>query len=125
MVEQRKCTSCGAPLVIEGSPQFKRWRCEYCGAVYVNKGERDHYHFVEVCPAPVCRLYAEKRIPHYIREGINADDISNYTIEELTHQLAEGLAACMKVDVREDPTMKATIIRGEVRVIPPDFRFGE
>lgn len=41
-------------------------------------------------------------------------------------ELAKGLAAFMKVEVMEDygsPFNQATIVRGTVRVVPPDFRF--
>ena len=41
----------------------------------------------------------------------------------LGHELAKGLAGFMKIETREDPYLRATIIRGTVRVVPPDFMF--
>lgn len=44
-------------------------------------------------------------------------------VQDLAHSLADGLVNFMRVDVEEDPYRQATIIRGTVRVVPPDFRY--
>ena len=54
---------------------------------------------------------------------MKSEDLSKYTVQELSAKLAEGLAGYMKVTVNEDPFRMVTIVRGEVRVVPPDFRF--
>lgn len=119
MVEQLICASCGAPLKIDSEGKYK---CEYCGAIYIKDG--GPYSFrLETYRAPIQVLCAEKVIPSYLSDAMGEDDLSKYTISQLSNQLAEGLAACLKLRVRNDPLRDATIVRGEVRVVPPDFRF--
>lgn len=103
------CKNCGAPLV--------DYKCEYCGAEYAPS-----YEMICIESPKVERLRAEVRVPRYDQYRFG-DDLSKYTIERLTHELAKGLAAFMKIQAEQDYRLDATIIRGEVRVVPPDFRF--
>lgn len=116
-MEQLKCKSCGAPLVSDG---FGRLKCQYCGMTYKTD---DAAEMVIVHPANAIPLRASISIPFAAKEYMQEADIAKHSIAELTNKLAEGLAAYMKIQTREDPCMMTTIIRGEVRVIPPDFRF--
>lgn len=103
------CTNCGAPL--------KNWKCEYCGAEYAPS-----YEMICIESPKVERLRAEVIVPRYDQYRFG-DDLSKCTIDRLTHELAKGLAAFMKIQAEQDYRLDATIIRGEVRVVPPDFRF--
>ena len=120
-MEEMKCKSCGAHLKRRGSGEYM---CEYCGAVY----KADEYHpaeirFVEVKQAPVSTLEAYVRYPDEIAMHISEEALAERTIQELTCELAKGLAPVMKVMVNKDYIRGETIVRGTVRVVPPDFRF--
>ena len=115
---ERKCKSCGAPLRDIG---FGKYICDYCGSLF-----EDHYNdirFIEVLREPAERIAAQCTIPYYMRQNMNPDELTNYSLSELARSLADGLKGFMKVIVSEDPSRMATIVRGEVRVIPPDHRF--
>lgn len=108
-----KCKNCGATLRPDG-------KCEYCGSVFRFDSLT---HVVCVHPADASVLSAHLEIPFDARRYMRPEDISKYSVRELSAQLAEGIAGYMRVDVSEDPCRMATIVRGTVRVIPPDHRF--
>lgn len=126
-MEQMKCQSCGAPLTPTANGDY---RCEYCGSLY--RIERPSFHpevikYIEINPPAAVALGAEVVIDDCIMRSARAagreDDLSKHSIERLTHELAKGLAAYMRLDTNEDPLLQGTIIRGTVRVVPPDYRF--
>lgn len=117
MSEQRKCKSCGAPLKDIG---FGNYRCEYCGSIYKREGETV---FIETVHSPIEKIKAKITIPNEIAMRMPEDDLSKYTISQLTHKLAEGLAAFMKIEKEHDFMHNASIVYGSVRVLPPDHRF--
>lgn len=119
-MEERKCRNCGAHLTSVGGG---RWRCEYCGSVYEAQSFLGEIQFVEINRAQAQKIVAKVAIPREYREGTHADTLSRYTLGQLRQQLAEGLEAFMKISTEEDPFLQTTIVRGEVRVIPPDHRF--
>ena len=105
------CKNCGAPLNSEG-------KCEYCGAIY---SPIITPIFLENPKATI--LTADVNISNDLRRHMNPDDLSDYTIQQLSRKLAEGLSAYMKLRTSNDYFTDSTIIRGEVRILPPDFRF--
>ena len=117
-MKELKCKNCGAPLISDfASGQYV---CKHCGSVF----EMDTLGRLIYVRDPRAQvLCGTIEIPFEARHYMPEEDLSKYTIRELTHKLAEGLAAYMKVDVQEDPCRMATIVRGTVRVIPPDARF--
>ena len=119
-MKELKCKNCGAPLVRSG---WHGYKCEHCGAVYCEEEYRGEVQLLCVHDARAVPLCVEIEVPFTARDYMPSEDISKYTISELTHKLAEGLAAYMQLDAREDPCRMATIVRGTVRVIPPDHRF--
>ena len=124
-IEQMQCKSCGAHLKRRGSGD---WICEYCGAVYrVNESYPAEVRFVEVQRAPTKTIVAQVRYPDEIAIHVSEEALAERTIQELTTELAKGLAPYMKVMVSKDyrggPFGTETIVRGTVRVVPPDFRF--
>lgn len=124
-MEEMKCKSCGAHLKKRGSGE---WICEYCGAVYrVDERYPAEIRFVEVQQARAQTLEVKVSYPDEIALHIGEQALAERTIQELTHELAKGLAPYMKVMVSKDyrggPFGTETIVRGAVRVVPPDFRF--
>lgn len=120
-MKQLQCKCCGAPLREVG---YANYHCEYCGAVYTERnGVLETIRVVEVNQAHAKTIRAALEISHRFRENVPPEELSKLTIEELSNRLAKGLAAYMKIETREDPTMMATIVYGSVRVIPPDARF--
>ena len=115
-MEKLTCQNCGAPLSADG-------RCAYCGTHYKIDYSIDGPRYMVIHSSPVQTLMARAEIPYRYR-GIGDDDaLSKMAVEDLTHKLADGLADFMRLDVEDDPFMQATIIRGTVRVVPPDFRY--
>lgn len=119
-MKELKCKNCGGELTKIGPHEYK---CEYCGSKYEEREWYGEIRFVEVMQAKAEKLCATIEVPFEARHYMSSDDIRQFTIRELTHKLAEGLAAYMRVDVNEDPCRMATIVMGTVRVIPPDHRF--
>lgn len=124
-MEEMKCKSCGAPLKRRGSGE---WICEYCGAVYrVDESYPAEVRFVEVQQARAQTLQVKVSYPDEIALQIGEQALAERTIQDLTYELAKGLAPYMKVMVSKDyrggQFGTETIVRGSVRVVPPDFRF--
>lgn len=113
-----KCTSCGGPLKEIG---FGKYICEYCGSLY--EDDFGSIRIIEVGQERPQRIMAQVSVPFQARKYMNPDSISDFTISELKQKLADGLTAYMKISISEDPINMVTIVRGEVRVIPPDHRF--
>lgn len=120
-LEPLKCQSCGAPL-IEAAPGL--YKCEHCGSVYKDP-EINCYptSFVQIQRPGVMTIRAETAISRHELAALGAEDLTKFTLEQLRQQLAEGLIAAMRIDKIEDYRRNMSIIRGTVRVVPPDFRF--
>lgn len=124
-MEEMKCKSCGAHLKRRGSGE---WICEYCGAVFrVDESIPGEIRYIEVKQARAQTLQVQVKYPDEIALHIGEEALAERTIQELTTELAKGLAPYMKVMVSKDyrggPFGTETIVRGTVRVVPPDFRF--
>ena len=115
-MKELKCKNCGAPLERNG-------KCSYCGSVFEISYFGNEINFVEVGAPKVETLQAVMEVPLEVRHYMKDEDISAYSMRELSRQLAEGLAGYMRLDVMEDPCRMATIVRGRVRVLPPNSRF--
>ena len=106
------CESCGAPInPLSGV-------CEYCGSRY--RIEHGSVLMVENCKA--VKLCAECAIPNEIVFH-NADSASEIALSEMSRKIADTLKDYLKIVTRKDEFLNATIIRGEIRVLPPSFRF--
>lgn len=120
-LEPLKCKNCGAPLI---SPTPGMFKCEHCGSVF-----RDPQiscaipQLVAVYPPECATIAAEVIIPDWERRSIPETGLTNVTLFRLREQLAEGLAGLLRVETYNDPCQRATIVRGTVRVIPPDHRY--
>ena len=120
-LEPLKCQSCGAPL-IEAAPGL--YKCEHCGSVYKDPQVSCYQaSFVQVMRPEVMTISAETALHRHEVEALDAEDLTKFTLYELRAKLADGLTAAMRIDKTEDYRRDMTIIRGTVRVVPPDFRF--
>ena len=115
-MKELKCKNCGAPLTPDG-------RCEYCGARYKIEESCGQIYVVERLPPATQTLGARVVIDKDRREVYPPDALARIATERISRSLAEALKEYMKIDIREDPYLRATIIEGTVRVIPPDYRF--
>ena len=117
-MERLICKGCGAPLTSDGL-------CEYCGSRYrfERTPELPEPVLVQVYTSPVQRLRVETAISYRATEGMPAELKRDIIQRDLSRKLADGLLDYLKLSVREDPYMEATIVRGEIRVVPPDHRF--
>lgn len=115
-MEKLTCQNCGAPLSADG-------RCSYCGTRYKIDYTVEGPRYVTIYSSPVQTLACQAEIPHRYRSLANEEELSKMAVSDLAHKLADGLTNFMRVDVEEDPFRRATIIRGTVRVVPPDFRY--
>lgn len=111
------CPNCGAP--IDGSG-----KCSYCGTVY--RKENNVYIEVEHPKVKVIAsdvVWDRNTIKAFVESG-NEDAFSKMTLDKLANELAKGLAGYMKLEMKHpDFAHDCQIIRGSIRVVPPDFRF--
>ena len=113
-MDQLKCESCGAPLEHDG-------HCSYCGARY-KVDNNDRIVFMEYRPG-VQKIVAQTAIPDWLRDLAMQKELGTMAQKEIAHSLAEHLGDMIKYTTSYDPVFQRTMIRGEVRVVEPDFRF--
>ena len=110
------CRNCGAPLNRDG-------KCAYCGSVYRIEGRGSEVRYVEIHSSPVQTLTCKAELPRFQAERMPESFLTDYVTENLRHELAKGLMEAMKVVIHEDRMRDVIVVRGTVRVVPPDFRF--
>lgn len=123
-MEQMQCKSCGAHLKMRRPGE---WICEYCGAVYkTDDSIPNEIRIIEVQPANAQTVRAYVKLPHEMKKYMGEVEMTEHVVQNLAHKMAEALATYMRLDVSEDmsnPFQSATIVRGTLRILPPDFRF--
>lgn len=108
------CEACGAPLTADG-------RCEYCGARYrLERG--DTIRVIQVEHPKVQTIAMTAAITKELAARY-PDEAGRIVLRDMTRQMAESLAAFMKIERSEDPCRDAIMIRGTIRVVEPDFMF--
>lgn len=106
------CDRCG------GTINPKTDRCEYCGT----------YHFREVpigyinISPKVEVLNAEIRVDNAM-VFMYKEHFGELATNEITRKIAEGIAKYIEYTVQEDPHRDQQVVRGRIRVLPPDYRF--
>lgn len=110
------CERCGGPINIS------KMKCEYCGTEY--QDERLKNVYVEVVKPGVHSIYSEVRIPREALLRNKVEDIRNYSLGQLRHQIADGLLGYLNIATHKDYMEDCEIIRGEVRVLDPMFGGG-
>lgn len=115
-----KCKNCGAALV-PSSPRI--FKCEYCGTLYRSERKEDDVHYVQISPAKTVTLGSQISVSDETVHFVPPDKVAEFTMRELTHNLAKALAPYIKVETMHSPHEMTQIIRGTIRVVEPDFRF--
>ena len=105
------CENCGGPI------ERRTMRCPYCGTQYTSwdGAMKIEVHEVGVhtlrCQVQVARVYTHN----------DPERAAQYALGRMREQIADGLLAYMKMSTTDDPRQNCQIIRGEVRVIIPEF----
>lgn len=120
-LEPLRCKNCGAPLIEAAPGMFK---CEHCGSVFRDPQISCAIPPIVTVNVPDCvTLAAECIIPDWERRSMPAEALTQHTLLRLREQLVEGLSGLLRVETQQDPYQRATIVRGTVRIVPPDHRF--
>ena len=116
-MKELKCKNCGAPLTRDG-------KCEYCGARYqIEPAFGETIHVMEILPPQAQTIGAEVVQDKYERRLLPAERSAEMAVGMLKAKLVDALAEYLRLDVHEDLMSRATIVRGTIRVIPPDYRY--
>lgn len=116
-MEQLICKSCGAPLEQDG-------HCSYCGARY--KADYDKYGqklYIETYTSPVKKLSCTTMIPRELAIRIGEEEMGKYAAEQIAHNMAKELGAMIRYTSSHECINDCVLIRGELRVVEPNFRF--
>jgi len=115
-VTQLVCQSCGAPLESDG-------HCAYCGARYdIEYSSGPRPIFLEVEHPRVRKLEAKTSY------DINAmhclgDELGKLAQRKIAADMADALTQAIKYTTYHDLERDAVVVRGELRIVDPDFRF--
>ena len=125
-MKELKCHNCGAALV--STEKHNIYKCEYCGSIYevdIKKinGLDDGVRYERIKEPGAQSIAAEYAISPYELKQLPEEYISQRAISLIKEKLVDGLTDYLKLDVRYDPYHDYQIIRGQLRVVPPDFRF--
>ena len=116
-MKKMKCECCGAQLSID----YEGYICEYCGSKY--KANNDGVIRIETYQNPVRTLIAKTYVSDDIAKCIGEEKAAEYSIKNLTRNLAESLTPMLTIEKEYDPQYMRHIITAKVRVVEPDYRF--
>lgn len=112
------CTECG------GHIDRDTMTCRYCGIQY----KLDEYMrpiIVERRDARVQTIMAMQEVPLEVINHLGCEEASKIAMKEITRKLAEALVPYVEVMAEEDLLRQRKQVYGRVRVVRPDYRFGE
>ena len=116
MLQELKCQNCGGALEEDG-------HCPYCGSRYKVERVLDYgIRYVPVYQTGVKKLGMVVQIPRYMND-LSEEAQGRYVAERMRAGLADALTDFLKITKDYDPVCGCEMIRGEIRVVPPDFRF--
>ena len=122
MMKNLKCECCGASLKINPYNQyFDDYFCDYCGSKY--KADNEGVIRIETYQNPVRTLIAKTYVSDDVVKGIGEEKAAEYSIKNLSRNLAESLAPMLTIEKEYDPQYMRHIITAKVRVVEPDYRF--
>ena len=122
MMKNLKCEYCGAPLKINPlSIYYEGYICDYCGSKY--KADNEGVIRIETYQNPVRTLIAKTYVSDDVVKGIGEEKAAEYSIKNLSSNLAESLAPMLTIEKEYDPQYMRHIITAKVRVVEPDYRF--
>lgn len=110
------------PLVCEkcgGAIDRRTMKCPYCDTQYEHKNNGVTVQYVVDRPG-VHTLRACVRVDNF-RLHRDPELATEYTINKLRQEIADGLLAYMKISTEKDFLNQCEIIRGEIRVVDPAF----
>ena len=119
MMKNLKCECCGGSLKI--NPYFDDYFCDYCGSKY--KANNEGVIRIETYQNPVRTLMAKMYMTDDTVKGIGEEKAADYSIKNLSSNLAESLAPMLTIEKEYDPQYMRHIITAKVRVVEPDYRF--
>lgn len=112
-----KCECCGAQLSID----YEGYICDYCGSKY--KTDNNGVIRIETYQNPVRTLITKTYVSDDVVKDIGEEKAAEYSIKNLTSNLAESLASMLTIEKEYDPQCMRHIITAKIRVVEPDYRF--
>lgn len=111
------CENCG------GQIDRSTLKCPYCDTQYNRQRDQTVINYIVDRPG-VHRLRATIRVDDDMARH-DPEAASNYALNRLRHEIADGLLAYMKIETSKDFDLlsRCQIIRGEVRVLDPYFDY--
>lgn len=111
------CENCG------GHIERKTMKCPYCDTQYERKNNGVTVNYVVDRPG-VHTLRADIRVDRHMMLH-NPEGATEYALDRLRREIADGLLAYMKITTSEDYSYldRFQIIRGEIRVVDPAFTY--
>ena len=111
------CANCG------GQIDRNTMKCPFCDTQYHRQRDETIINYIVDRPG-VHRLLATIRVPDQMARH-DPDAASEFVLNRLRHEIADGLLAYMKIETANDfdPLSRCQIIRGEVRVLDPYFDY--
>lgn len=115
-IEPLICEQCG------GAIDRRTMKCLFCDTQYERKNNGVTLNYVVEQPG-THRIRAQVRIDKRMMAD-NPERATAYTLDKMRQEIADGLLGYMKITTAEDFEFgrECQIIRGEVRVIDPEFR---
>ena len=111
-----KCLSCGAAL-------NNNLVCPYCGTRHARKDAPGGMITYTICNPAVRHLIGEARITREQTKHIPDVDLAEIAKGDIARKITEGIADMITYTTRIDHDTECLCIRGEIRVLDPDFRF--
>lgn len=110
------CKQCGAAI----NP--RTMMCEYCGTKYINEPS---YNVLHIAKPGAITLETKTIIPD-IQLYMFRDDperMRQFVRNKMTMKLAEALEPNIEYTIEENIDQMVQIVRGRVRILPPEYRF--
>ena len=105
------CQCCGAPL----SRTPMGWRCSYCGTIYA-----DDSGVLKIVSVPTRTQYfsCDVAVDDWLVER-DPDYASKYILQQISKQLADGIAPYMKIETDTDLRTMQRRVRGSIGIVLP------
>ena len=111
-----KCPNCG------GTINRASMICEYCGSVFNDDMAVLH---VRTFRPEIEIGHATFFIDQLAIDALGPEEMSKYALKHLSAMLAEQIAPFMTVRTVRDFQRNGQRVDGVIRVVKPDYRFGE
>ena len=112
------CTECG------GHIDRDTMTCRYCGVQY-KLDSYDNPIIIRRLDPKVTTLNHCFEVTDEVTRYMGAEQMSEYLLKEMKRRLAEQLMPYMECEVVDEPRTCSKRVYGRIRVVSPDYRFGE